>query len=91
MGRAVLLAVATLAMVACSSEESRARKVYMLSCNLALRNEGVCTCTYDRLRAKHSAEELRQAATSGEMPSAELARDMAEASIACIQKAQAEQ
>jgi hypothetical protein len=61
----------------------------MLSCNLALRNEGVCTCTYVRLRDRHSAEELRQAATNGEMPSAELVRDMAEASIVCIKQAQA--
>jgi hypothetical protein len=85
----VALLVLLGAMAACSSEESRAKKAYLVACNMALRNEEICSCTYDRLRVKHTAEELRHASTSGEMPSPELARDMAEASLACIRHAQA--
>ena len=76
-------------LTACSSEESRAQKAYLVACNLALRNQEICSCTYDRLRANHSAEELRQASTNGEMPSPELARDMAHAALACVKQAQA--
>ena len=86
---ALLLLLA--AMAACSNEESRAKKSYLVACNLVLRNEGICSCTYDRLREKHSAEELRSASTDGITPSPALARDMAEATLACVKRAQASQ
>ncbi len=85
----VAIAVTVASLLACSSEESRAKKSYLIVCNLALRNQEICTCTYNRLRKKHSAEELRQASTNGDMPSPELARDMAQATLACVKQAQA--
>ncbi len=77
------------ALAACSSEESRAKKSYLVACNLALRNHDICNCTYAKLRAKHSADELRHAAEDGAMPSPELARDMAQATLDCVRQAQA--
>ena len=73
----------------CSSEESHARKAYLVACDLALRNNDICTCTYDKLREKHSAEEIRRASTSGEMSSGKLARDMAQATLECVKRVQA--
>lgn len=83
IGAALLIFV-----VGCSSEESRARKAYLVACNLALRNGDICTCTYAKLREKHSAEEIRHASTSGELPSQELANDMAQATLECVRQAQ---
>ena len=87
--RAVAALLLLAGTVACSNDEARAKRAYLVACNLALRNEGICSCTYDRLREKHSAEELRQASTSGDTPSPELSRDMAQATLACIKQSQA--
>ncbi len=88
-GTGAILIAGLIALAACSNEESRAKKSYLIACNLALRNQEICSCTYDKLREKHSAEELRQASTNGEMPSPELARDMAQATLDCVKRVQA--
>lgn len=78
-----LSSVCFLGLIACSDPGSRIRGEFLAGCMQGGAPEEVCVCSYARLSAKHSEEELEAVARGNRTVPESLLDDVIESALAC--------
>lgn len=79
----VSLLLATTALMACSSDESKVRSEYVAECTQSGVDRAVCDCTYDKMLKFYTSKELKAMSQSSRKMPADFMDNVVRAVLIC--------